>query len=327
MASILVTGGAGYIGSTVCAHLVEEGYEVVVYDNFCRGHRAAVPKQCQIVEGDVHDEASLDKTMKAFKPAAVLHFAAFIEAGESMRDPGLFFYNNTFGTLCLLRAMVNNQVNKLVFSSTAAVYGTPDKVPISEDAPLHPENAYGESKLLVERMLDWFGQIHGLRSARLRYFNAAGNTPDRGEDHHPESHLIPILFEAALGQRSQAAIFGSDYPTDDGTCVRDYVHILDLAQAHLLALRALDTHARLIYNLGSGQGYSVRQVVDTVKRLTGSDFRVVEQERRPGDPAFLVASSDKIRRELGWQPKYQSLDTIVASAWEWKRRHPRGYED
>ena len=245
-----------------------------------------------------------------------------------MRDPGLFFRNNTCGTLSLLEAMVRNQVLRLVFSSTAAVYGTPERVPIIEDAALQPTNAYGESKLLVERMLDWFGRIHGLRSASLRYFNAAGNTPERGEHHEPESHLIPILLEVALGQREHASIFGTDYPTPDGTCVRDYIHIQDLASAHLLALDALERPGcppRLIYNLGNGQGFSVREVIQTVRQVTGHPIPVVEGPRRPGDPALLVAGSEKIRRELGWEARFPSLESIVASAWEWRRRHPHGY--
>ena len=325
---VLVAGGAGYIGSTVAAELLKAGRRVVVLDDFCKGHREALPGGCTVVEGAVQDGALLDRVIKEHRPGAVMHFAAFIEAGESMRDPGLFFRNNTFGSLSLLEAMVRNGVERLVFSSTAAVYGTPEQVPITEDARLCPTNAYGESKLLVERMLDWFGRIHGLKCASLRYFNAAGNTPERGEHHEPESHLIPILLEVALGQRERAAIFGTDYPTPDGTCVRDYVHILDLASAHLLALEALERQEgaeRLIYNLGNGQGFSVRQVVDTVRRVTGHPIPVVESPRRPGDPALLVASSEKIRKELGWEPRFPALEEIVASAWEWRRRHPRGY--
>ncbi len=326
--TVLVVGGAGYIGSTVAAELRRAGRPVVILDDFSKGHRQALPQGCHVVEGAVHDGALLDRVMQEHRPAAVMHFAAFIEAGESMLDPGRFFRNNTFGTLSLLEAMVRNGVHRLVFSSTAAVYGTPESVPIAEDAPLQPTNAYGESKLLVERMLDWFGRLHGLRSASLRYFNAAGNTPERGEDHSPETHLIPILLEVALGQRPQASIFGTDYPTPDGTCVRDYIHILDLASAHLLALEALERPEcpqRLIYNLGNGQGFSVREVVETVRRVTGHPIPVVESQRRPGDPALLVAGSQKIRRELGWEPRFPTLEEIVASAWEWRRQHPRGY--
>jgi UDP-glucose 4-epimerase len=326
--TVLVTGGAGYIGSTVAAELVGSGRQVVILDDFCKGHREAIPAGCVVVEGAVQDGALLDDLMARHRPQAVLHFAAFIEAGESMRDPGLFFRNNTCGTLSLLEAMVRNQVLRLVFSSTAAVYGTPERIPIVEDATLQPTNAYGESKLLVEKMLDWFGQIHGLRSASLRYFNAAGNTPERGEHHEPESHLIPILLEVALGQREHASIFGTDYPTPDGTCVRDYIHVQDLASAHLLALEALERPGcspRLIYNLGNGQGFSVREVIHTVRQVTGHPIPVVEGPRRLGDPALLVADSEKIRRELGWEPRFSTLESIVASAWEWRRRHPHGY--
>lgn len=324
--TVLVCGGAGYIGSTVCAELLKSGRNVVVLDNFCHGHRQAVPAQCAIVEGDIRDRACLDKVLEKYKPDACLNFAAFIEVGESMRDPGSFFDNNTFGTLNLLRALVRHGVDKFVFSSTAAVYGQPDKVPISEDAPLHPTNAYGESKLLVERMLDWFGQIHGLRSARLRYFNAAGNTPERGEDHHPESHLIPILMQVVLGQRPHAYIFGTDYDTPDGTCVRDYVHVVDLASAHILALEALEKRTKLVYNLGNGQGFSVRQIVEALRKITGHQLPVIEGERRAGDPASLVASSQKIRLELGWKPRFDTIESIVESAWAWRKDHPHGYE-
>ncbi len=326
--TVLVVGGAGYIGSTVSAGLQRAGRPVVVLDDFSKGHRQALPQGCRVVEGSVHDGALLDRIMQEHRPQAVLHFAAFIEAGESMREPGRFFRNNTFGTLSLLESMVRNDVRTLVFSSTAAVYGTPGRVPITEEAPLVPTNAYGESKLMVERMLDWFGRLHGVRSASLRYFNAAGNTPERGEDHSPETHLIPILLEVALGQRPHAAIYGTDYPTPDGTCVRDYIHVLDLASAHLLALEALERPecpARLIYNLGNGQGFSVRQVVETVRRVTGHAVPVVEAPRRPGDPPMLVAASQKIRRELGWEPRFPTLEEIVATAWEWRSRHPRGY--
>lgn len=324
---VLVCGGAGYIGSTVCAELVKTGREVIVLDNFCHGHRQAVPKECIVAEGDLHDSAFLDRVLSTYRPQACLDFAAFIEVGESMRDPGLFFDNNSFGTLNLLRALVRHQVDKFVFSSTAAVYGEPEEVPIREDAALRPTNAYGESKLMVERMLDWFGSIHGLKSARLRYFNAAGNTPERGEDHHPESHLIPILMQVALGQRPHAYIFGSDYPTPDGTCVRDYVHIIDLASAHILALEALEERGGLVYNLGNGQGFSVREIVEALRQVTGHSVPVIESERRAGDPAALVACSDKIKRELGWKPRYTNIQDIVASAWEWRSRHPNGYED
>lgn len=323
--TILVTGGAGYIGSVVSAQLLERGYRVVIVDNFCHGHRAAIPAPSIVEELDIQDTERLAQVMRQYQVGAVMHFAAFIEVGESMRQPGRYFSNNTAGALSVLQAMVQAQVERFVFSSTAAVYGNPERTPITEEMELRPTNAYGESKLLVERMLPWFERIHGLRTARLRYFNASGNTPQRGEDHHPETHLIPLIMEAALGQRPQIAIYGEDYPTPDGTCIRDYVHVCDLASAHLLALEKLRECGNLLYNLGSGQGCSVRQVIEAVRQVSGRDFKVVSQERRPGDPAVLVASSAKIRRELGWKPRFESIEEIVASAWEWKVRHPQGY--
>jgi UDP-glucose 4-epimerase len=266
------------------------------------------------------DRVALDSAFRQYQPEAVLHFAAFIEAGESMQEPARFFRNNSAATLTLLEAMLANGVGKLIFSSTAALYGEPRRVPIDENAALDPTNAYGESKLLVERMLAWFGRIHGLRYASLRYFNAAGSDGYSGERHQPETHLIPLVLQAATGQRKSISIFGPDYPTPDGTCVRDYVHVSDLAQAHLLSLYALKDHDRLTYNLGNGRGFSVREVIDSAQRVTGRSIPVLETARRPGDPAVLVASSDKIRRELGWTPQYSDLDSIIGSAWSWMQR-------
>jgi UDP-glucose 4-epimerase len=255
-----------------------------------------------------------------------MHFAALIEAGESMKVPEQFFRNNTAHTLTLLEAMLRHDVKRLVFSSTAALFGDPDTIPIAEDAVLRPTNAYGESKLLVERMLDWMNRIHGLRFACLRYFNAAGAiSPDQGEDHHPESHLIPLTLQVALGQRPSISIFGTDYPTPDGTCVRDYIHVADLAQAHLLAVNALSAHDRLHFNLGNGAGFSVRDVIETARKVTGHPIPCLESPRRSGDPAILVAASNKVREALGWRPQYTHLEDIVRSAWEWHRRHPNGY--
>ena len=325
--TVLVAGGAGYIGSTVADELVKSGRRVVVVDNLIHGHLKAIPKECIFEKCAIQDTDRLVEIMRKYDVQAVVNFAAFIEVGESMKDPGSFFANNTFGTLSILQAMVKAQVKRIVFSSTAAVYGEPDRIPITEDLSLHPENAYGESKLLVERMLAWFEKIHGVRAARLRYFNAAGATVERGEDHHPESHLIPLIIQAAMGQRPHIAIFGSDYKTFDGTCVRDYVHILDLASAHILALEALEERGNLVYNLGSGQGFSVRQVIEATKEVSGVDFAVKEMDRRPGDPAYLIASSEKIRRELGWKPKFDDIKAIVKSAWDWRSKHPQGYED
>jgi UDP-glucose 4-epimerase len=324
---VLVTGGAGYIGSVVTAQLLEQGYQVIVYDNLSRGNQAAVPAGAELLIEDVGDRKALDRVLRAHAVDAVMHFAAFIEAGESMREPVKYFSNNTVNTLTLLEAVLAHGVPRLVFSSTAAVYGTPERTPIAETDTLQPTNVYGESKLGVERMLDWFHRIHGLHYASLRYFNAAGASGSRGEDHRPESHLIPLALEVALGKRDQIAIYGTDYPTTDGTCIRDYIHVDDLARAHLRVLEALRERDRLIYNLGNGRGFSVREVIDTVRRVTGRPIPAREAQRRSGDPPVLVASSDKIRRELGWSARFPELETIVRSAWEWRCAHLDGYRD
>lgn len=327
---ILVTGGAGYIGGTVAQMLLEAGHTVVVYDDLCHGHRWSIPARAKFVQGGLADRALLENIFgeaaaegEAFD--GVMHFAALIEAGESMQRPELYFRNNTASTLSLLEAMVAGGVKRMVFSSTAAVYGEPEFAPgaprqILEDAPLRPTNAYGESKLMVEQMLRWVNQIHGLRCARLRYFNVAGAIPGRGEAHEPESHLIPLILDVALGRRASIKIFGTDYPTHDGTCIRDYIHVKDLAQAHLLAFDALTQKDSLLYNIGNGQGFTVREVIDSVRRVTGKPVPVVEEPRRPGDPAVLVASSEKIKAELGWRPEFTRLDDIIESAWEWHQQ-------
>jgi UDP-glucose 4-epimerase len=322
---VLVAGGAGYIGSVVAAGLIDEGHRVTIFDNMSRGHLEAVPAAANLITGDLEDRAALDRVFAAGSFDAVMHFAALIEAGESMKIPERYFRNNTANTLNLLEVMLAHGVGRLVFSSTAALYGNPVRVPIEEDDALAPTNAYGESKLLVEKILAWFHQCRGLRYASLRYFNAAGAAGERGENHQPESHLIPRVLQVALGQAKEVAIFGTDYPTPDGTCIRDYIHILDLASAHLAALDALASRDRLIYNLGNGQGFSIREVLDVARRVTGHPIPAVETARRPGDPAILVASSARIQRELGWRPQYPGLDTIVSSAWEWHQRHPHGY--
>ena len=325
--NVLVTGGAGYIGSVVAEELVKAGHKVTVYDNLTHGHRQAVPAAAELIVGHLADRARLGSVLNERSIDAVMHFAALIEAGESMKEPARFFRNNTADTLTLLEAMLEHGVRRFVFSSTAALFGNPDRTPIEEGDRLQPTNAYGESKLMVEQMLAWFHQIHGLRYAALRYFNAAGAaSEDKGEAHEPESHLIPRILGVALGRGGHVNIFGTDYPTPDGTCVRDYIHVSDLAQAHLLALDALGSADRLIYNLGNGQGFSVRQVVEVARAVTGHAIPVVEGPRRPGDPAILIASSDKIRRELGWAPKYQTLEAIIGSSWAWHRKHPNGYE-
>jgi UDP-glucose 4-epimerase len=321
---ILVTGGAGYIGGTVALRLLAAGHNVLIYDNFSHGHRDLVPTGIQLIEGDLADREQLTRIFRDEQVDAVMHFAALIEAGESMNQPEIFFRNNTASTLSLLEAMLASGVDRLVFSSTAAVYGEPRSTPIEEDAVLAPTNAYGESKLLVEHMLTWLNRIHGLRYASLRYFNVAGAVEGRGEAHEPESHLIPLILDVALGRRKSIKVFGQDYPTPDGTCIRDYVHVGDLADAHILALDALGTHSRLIYNIGNGHGFSVREVVESVRRVTGHPIPLLEEPRRPGDPAVLVASSKRIMDELGWKPRFSALDDIVRSAWIWHQQRYGG---
>jgi UDP-glucose 4-epimerase len=328
--NVLVTGGAGYIGSVVTQELLTAGHRAVVFDDLSHGKRRGIPAQAEFVQAPLADHEALVTTLRDHRIDAVMHFAALIEAGESMTVPERYFRNNTAGTLALLEAMLACDVRRLVFSSTAALYGEPERVPIQEDDPLRPTNAYGESKLLAERMLRWFNRIHGFRYCSLRYFNASGAAGDRGEDHRPESHLIPLILQVALGKRASVSVFGRDYPTPDGTCVRDYIHVIDLASAHLRALMALGSHDHpeaLIYNLGNGRGFTVLQVVEAARRVTGHPIPVVDAERRPGDPALLVASSEKIRRELNWQPRFPGLDDIVCSAWEWMQRFPDGYPD
>jgi UDP-glucose 4-epimerase len=315
-----VTGGAGYIGGTVTQLLMDRGHTVVVYDNLCHSQASMVPRGATLVEGDVADSNRLDQVFAGGGFAGVMHFAALIEAGESMKKPELYFRNNTAATLTLLEVMLKNNLRRLVFSSTAAVYGEPVSTPIAENAALVPTNAYGESKLLVEQMLSWIHRVHGLRYASLRYFNVAGAIPGRGEAHEPESHLIPLILDVALGRRQNIKIFGQDYSTPDGTCIRDYIHVQDLAEAHLLAFQALEERDRMIYNLGNGHGFTVRQVVESARRVTGHPIPVEELPRRPGDPAVLIAGSAKIEGELGWKPKYTKLDDIVSSAWQWHQQ-------
>ena len=315
---VLVTGGAGYIGSTTAEALLDAGHEVVVIDDLSRGHRELVPVRARFVHGGIDDPVALDAAMGEGVDAC-LHFAALMEAGESMRKPEAYFATNTGGSLRLLEHLTSAGVERFVLSSTAAVYGQPDQVPIEESAPLRPTNAYGESKLLVERALWWLADLRGLRVASLRYFNACGATPGRGEDHHPETHLIPLVLAAAAGRRERIDVFGTDYPTRDGTCVRDYVHVADLADAHVAALHALGTQASIVCNLGSETGFTVREVIAAVERVTGQQIPAVDAPRRPGDPAELVASRARARDLLGWQPARTDLDEIVASAWDWHR--------
>jgi len=318
--NILITGGAGYIGGTVSRLLLAAGHSVSIYDNLCHSRRSALPAGATFIEGALANRDLLERTLKAVHFDGVLHFAALIEAGESMQKPEVYFRNNTAGTLTLLEAMLATGHDRLVFSSTAACYGEPESTPILESARLAPTNPYGESKLLSEHMMRWMSQAHGLHYAALRYFNVAGAIAGYGENHEPESHLIPLILDVALGRRQSIRIYGQDYPTPDGTCIRDYIHVEDLANAHVLALNALETRSHIVYNIGNGQGFSVRQVIEAARRVTGHPIPVEEFDRRPGDPAILVASSDAIQRDLGWVPKHPDLDDILASAWNWHQR-------
>ena len=327
---VLITGGAGYIGGTVADLLAQSGHKPIIFDNLSHGRRDLLPPGVEFILGELADRAALEAIFASAAAGnqpfdAVLHFAALIEAGESMLYPERFFRNNTASTLSLLEAMLSSGPRRIVFSSTAAVYGEPESVPIREDARLEPTNAYGESKLLVEHMLAWFNRIHGFRYASLRYFNVAG-APEgphgvtRGEAHTPETHLIPLVLDVAAGRRASIGVFGNDYSTPDGTCIRDYIHVSDLADAHLLALSALDTSDRLIYNLGNGKGFSVQQVIESAQRVTGRSIPIDVSPRRPGDPAVLIASSERAIHELGWRPRYSQLDDILRTAWVWHKR-------
>ncbi|MBN1660702.1 MAG: UDP-glucose 4-epimerase GalE [Anaerolineae bacterium] len=322
---VLVTGGAGYIGSVVVEELIRAGDQVTVFDNLSQGHRAAVHPGAAFVKGDLADRDVLDALLAAHDFDAVMHFAANTLVGESMAKPFQFLGDNVHNGLNLLEAMVDRGVPRFILSSTANLFDQPERIPIDEAERIVPGSPYGESKYILERVLAWLDRTKGMRYAALRYFNAAGATEARGEDHAPETHLIPLVLQVALGQRDEIQIYGTDYPTRDGTNVRDYIHVLDLAQAHILALRALD-HGSRAYNLGNGQGYSVREVIETAREVTGHPIPAVGISRRPGDPATLVASSDKIRRELGWQPRYPELRQIIQSAWDWHRAHPGGYK-
>jgi len=325
---VLVTGGAGYIGSHTVYQLIKEGHDVVVYDNLSKGHKQAVAKEALFVEGDLRDGVLLAKVLRNHQIEAVVHFAADSLVGESMTEPSKYYHHNVVATLALLDTMRECQVKKIVFSSTAAVYGEPEKCPICEDMPTTPTNVYGRTKLVIEGMLADFSMAYGLKYVSLRYFNAAGALAGGqiGEDHAPETHLLPLILQTALGQRSAISIYGTDYDTEDGTCIRDYIHVTDLADAHVRALGHLVAGGEpRIFNLGSEQGFSVRQVIEQAKAVTGIDFTVNEAPRRAGDPGVLVASSAKIREELGWLPTQSDLKSIIASAWEWHRSHPEGY--
>jgi UDP-glucose 4-epimerase len=322
--NILVTGGAGYIGAATAEALMLAGHVVTVYDSLITGHRAAVPAGARFIKAALEDRPALSRVLTRGSIDAVMHFAGFIEAGESMTHPGRFYFNNLDNSLTLIETAALAGVKMFVLSSTAAVYQSSDQQ-LTEASALGPTNVYGHTKLVVEQALEWYRRIHGLRFAALRYFNASGALPGRGEAHNPESHLIPLVLRVALGTSEAASIFGTDYPTPDGTCIRDYIHIADLVSAHLLALNALDKQDALTYNVGSGQGFSVRDVIEMARKVTGHPIPAIEAPRRPGDPPRLVASPDKIRRELGWQPQHADLEDIVSSAWEWHRSHPKGY--
>ena len=321
---VLVTGGAGYIGSVACGELVQAGHTVVVFDNLSQGHRAAVPEEATFFEGDLSNLPALSAVFAECRPEAVMHFASNLLVGESMQKPFRYIGDNVTNGLNLLRAVVEHGVRRFILSSTANLFDQPDRVPIDESAAIRPGSPYGESKYILERMLYWLDRTHGLRYASLRYFNAAGATPNRGEDHDPELHLIPLVLQVALGRREHVTIFGEDYPTRDGTCVRDFIHVTDLARAHILALQSLGAGSRT-YNLGNGLGFTVREVVETARAITGHSIPVISGPRRDGDPAVLVAGSERIRSELGWKPEFPDLRDIVQSAWDWHRTHPDGY--
>ena len=323
--NIFVTGGAGYIGSATAETLIKAGHSVTVFDSLITGHRAAIPSGAKFIHASLDDNHALAEALTAAKYDAIMHFAAFIEAGESMKDPGKFFRNNFRNSLELMEIAVQAGVKKLVLSSTAAVYQSSEE-PLTEDSPLGPTNVYGQTKLMTEQALEWYRQIHGLHFAALRYFNACGALPGRGEAHQPESHLIPRVLQIALGQAESASIFGTDYPTPDGTCIRDYIHIADLVSAHLLSLDALDKRDSMTYNVGSGNGFSVREVIKTARKVTGHAIPTVEAPRRPGDSARLVASPKRIISELGWKPIHTNMHEILSSAWEWHKSNPNGYE-
>jgi UDP-glucose 4-epimerase len=319
---VFVTGGAGYIGSVCVEQLIERGDEVTVFDNLKDGHRAAVDGRATLIQGDLSNKEQVLESLKRSQAEVIIHFAAHALVGESMTNPTKYFRNNVSFGLNLLEAAVATAVRKFVFSSTCATYGPPEKVPMTEDLLQRPINPYGESKLMFEKILQWFRKIHGLEFVAFRYFNAAGASRRFGEDHRPEAHLIPNVLKVPLGQAAHCEIFGTDYPTPDGTCIRDYIHIVDLAEAHLLAMKP---GTEGFFNLGNGDGYSVREVITTCERITGKKIPVIEKPRRPGDPPRLVAAADKARRELGWKPKFPRLEDIVATAWDWHQRNPAGY--
>jgi UDP-glucose 4-epimerase len=327
MNNILVVGGAGYIGSHMCKYLSKNGYLPIVLDNLSRGHEKAV-KWGPLIEGSISDRNILKRVFSEHRIDAVMHYAAYSYVGESVTDPSMYYQNNLADTICLLSEMVEAEIKNIVFSSSCAVYGEPEEIPITENHPKNPVNPYGWTKYMVEQVLNDFKYAYGVESVSLRYFNAAGADPEGelGEDHNPETHLIPIAIQAALGKREEIRIYGNNYPTHDGTCIRDFIHVEDLAESHLLALnRLLNGKGGGTYNLGNGEGYSVREVIDITRRITGKPIRDRVVDRRDGDPAVLVGSSDKAKNELGWNPRFPDLESIVETAWHWHQKHPNGY--
>jgi len=323
---ILVTGGAGYIGSVVVEQLIASGYKAVVIDNLSQGHKQAVHPRAEFILGDLKDTPLLDQLFKEHQPEAIMHFASNTLVGESMEKPFLYLEQNVVNALNLLKIAIRHQTKKFILSSTANLFDKPQKIPITEQEQITPGSPYGESKAIIERILYWLDRTHGLKYACLRYFNAAGATSERGEDHHPEYHLIPLVLQVAMGKRKQIKIFGDDYPTSDGTCVRDYIHVSDLAQAHILALSRIE-QGSCYYNLGNGQGFSVKQVIEAARQVTGHPIPAQVVDRRPGDPAILIAGSQKIKKELGWKPQYSDIKKIIKSAWDWHQNHPSGYQE
>jgi UDP-glucose 4-epimerase len=325
--NVLVTGGAGYIGSIVAEKLLHGGHSAIILDNLQQGHRKAVLPEAEFLMADIRDVLTLEKAFNSCDIDAVMHLAAEVLVDVSMTDPGRYFHSNVVGGINLIDIMLKQSVDKLIFSSTASIYGEPQSTPIGEDHPKAPINSYGESKLMFEHILRWYGQAYGLKHVSLRYFNAAGASELHGEDHHPETHLIPNVLEAALHRESAVSIFGTDYPTKDGSCIRDYIHVIDIASAHILALERIEKLSGSSFNLGNGEGFSVLEVVNAAKEITGIDIPVEFAPRRSGDPAVLVARSNLALAELGWIPKYTGLDSIIGSAWEWMKKHPGGYDD
>lgn len=322
---VLVTGGAGYIGSITVERLIKAGEEVVVFDNLFQGHQDAVHPEAVFVQGDLADKSAVEAVMAEHRPDGIMHFASYTLVGESMERPFLYLRDNITNGLNLLESAVKHDVKRFILSSTANLFDDPENMPIAETERIVPGSPYGESKNIMERYLYWMDRLYGMRFACLRYFNACGATEERGEDHDPETHLIPLVLEVALGQREKISIFGDDYDTPDGSCVRDYIHVIDLAEAHILAMRALGDGPSRKYNLGNGRGYSVKEVIQTARDVTGHPIPAEVGPRRPGDPDILIASSDTIRRELGWQPQYADLRTIIEMAWNWHVAHPHGY--